>query len=965
MITDDIELLRRYVATNCEDSFAELVRLHIDLVYSAALRLVYDDPSLAEDVTQAVFSDLAQKASRLTAHSSLAGWLYTSTRFVAANARRTESRRRAREQKVYAMNQLIEPADRIPDCDQLRFMLDEAMHQLSQSDREAILLRYFEQRPLNEVGKRLDLSENAARMRVERAVERLRFILIRAGVTSAAALTAVLGEQVVRAAPKSLAATVSRKALVSLKTTVAIGNAGVFTLLMSAKIKIVVGVLLVLLLLTPSIVRNATKQRSPSNQNQNQQVKTLPANLQPKQKVRVPETSQVSNLTNALFQNTNTLRLTLVTGDSGMPVPGVEIELNERVQDSFKNRKFIANRVGLCVVDFSDDIQELELIASSEGFADTRLKWKPEQGEKIPASLTIRLARAVLIGGVVLSPENRPVEGATVEFGYDRDFSADRVDIHNFRAMGVKTGPDGRWRINRIAEDTIARIHGNARHSDYLSSPEVSTARDARVLEQLRAETHTFHLGRGLVVQGIVVNSRGEPISDSRVLVGHHFDAEKLTAKTGNDGMFTIAAVIPGPNLISAEAPGYAASTKQIEVKENAEPVRLELKPGRILRLRVVDVEGRGIPNANVSYETSDRGPVNPGNSQIAIQTDFDARTDAEGRVVWENAPDGELLFSAQARGYMFRDPEKVQSDDEEHLIKLGRALILSGTVRDATSGKMLPAFRIVSGSPGNRPQGEVHWNSSEEDRLKFFGGAYRHSFDVPLSRGGGGHPTFVFKFESDGYAPFQSRIFDPNEGEVHLDVNLKPGRSATVTVLTPAGLPAIAADVGFVAPGAALRLNPGGFSRLRGAGGIFLLKTDGNGRFHFTFDDSVSRVIVVSTEGYISVAPGDLNGDPAIQLQPWGRLEVACRNGDQAAPGLEYKLQFPEPRLNEIDFDSESFKVTSDQNGHVLFSKVPPGIVKLTRLKKTGPSSWRYGEKTDVAIKPGETTQITVRTLQ
>lgn len=102
MNSNDIELLRRYVFERSEAAFADLVRQHIALVYSAALRQTNGDAPLAQDVTQVVFTDLARKAARLTRHTSLAGWLYTSTRYAAASLRRAEQRRSAREQEAHA-----------------------------------------------------------------------------------------------------------------------------------------------------------------------------------------------------------------------------------------------------------------------------------------------------------------------------------------------------------------------------------------------------------------------------------------------------------------------------------------------------------------------------------------------------------------------------------------------------------------------------------------------------------------------------------------------------------------------------------------------------------------------------------------------------------------------------------------------------------------------------------------------
>lgn len=239
-MNDDRELLLRYAHQRDDAAFAELVRRHVDLVYSAALRQVNGDAHLAQDATQLVFADLARKAGTLASHRVLAGWLFTSTRFAAAKLVRSEQRRRRRELEAHTMNELTGGTER--DWDRVRPVLDAAMANLGEADREALLLRFFEGCGFAEVGERLRLSENAARMRVERAVDKLHALLARRGVTSTAtALAAALTSQGVAAAPAGLAASVSGAVLTG--AAVAAGNAGAASVTLMSIGKFSLGVL--------------------------------------------------------------------------------------------------------------------------------------------------------------------------------------------------------------------------------------------------------------------------------------------------------------------------------------------------------------------------------------------------------------------------------------------------------------------------------------------------------------------------------------------------------------------------------------------------------------------------------------------------------------------------------------------------------------------------------------------------
>ena len=218
----DRQLVREFVREQSSRAFDALVARHVDLVYSAALRQTGGDSQRAEDVTQMVFRDLAKKAGSLASHPALTGWLYTSTRWQALSLMREERRRAKYEQQAAAeMNAETtrESAgagvgDDSLDWDAVRPVLDEAMNRLDKTDREAVLLRFFKEESFAEVGAQIGLGENAARMRVARALEKLRVLLARRGVTSsAAALGAALANNAVSAAPSGLGASVSASAV--------------------------------------------------------------------------------------------------------------------------------------------------------------------------------------------------------------------------------------------------------------------------------------------------------------------------------------------------------------------------------------------------------------------------------------------------------------------------------------------------------------------------------------------------------------------------------------------------------------------------------------------------------------------------------------------------------------------------------------------------------------------------------
>lgn len=228
-MNDDAILLRRYVEERSEDAFTHLVEKYVDLVYSAALRRTGGRGHHAEDVVQDVFTSLAQQARTLREHPALGAWLHTTTRNVALNLMRAENRRQQRQHTALDL-ETVQSGTTSPEWERVRPAIDAAIDELPEPDRMAVVLRFLERRGFREIGAALAVSEDAARMRTERALEKLRALLERRGITStSAALGAAVSAHATVTAPAGLAATVATQSLAAGGAGLLAGFAGVMS----------------------------------------------------------------------------------------------------------------------------------------------------------------------------------------------------------------------------------------------------------------------------------------------------------------------------------------------------------------------------------------------------------------------------------------------------------------------------------------------------------------------------------------------------------------------------------------------------------------------------------------------------------------------------------------------------------------------------------------------------------------
>jgi RNA polymerase sigma factor (sigma-70 family) len=325
----DQQLLRDYSERHSEPAFAELVRRHVDLVYTAALRMVCDS-HLAEDVTQGAFVALARNSPRLTDRPVLSGWLHCTAQNLAANAVRSEVRRRAREQEAVAMNELLSP-EFDASWEAIAPQLDAALGELNEADRDALLLRYFEKKSAQEMAGILGISDEAAQKRVSRAVERLREYFSKRKVSiGVSGLAALISANAVQSAPAGLATAISAAALLTgtvITASTATAITVTKTIAMTAFQKALVTVTVVALAGAGIYETQRAAQLGQQNQILQQQQAPLADQIQQLQQERDRDTNRLADLLaeNArLKTNPNQAELLKLRGQAGQAHTAVQ-----------------------------------------------------------------------------------------------------------------------------------------------------------------------------------------------------------------------------------------------------------------------------------------------------------------------------------------------------------------------------------------------------------------------------------------------------------------------------------------------------------------------------------------------------------------------------------------------------------------------------------------------------------------
>lgn len=568
----DLELLEAWSSRRDESAFAELVRRHLDLVYASALRQVRD-AALAKDIAQAVFLVLSRKAGSLGPGVILSGWLFRTTRFVAARAVRAEQRRVHHEHQATMQPPDTETAPLPEQWTAVEPHLDAALAALSESDRRAVLLRFLENQPLRQVGERLGVGEEAAKKRVSRAVEKLRNFLSHRGVAlTVAALTTLLLNLPAGAAPVGLSTEISAAVIGNSVAPASMGLAAgaqrdQFLARLLQSLPWAAAALVVLV--AGGVFWTQLSEPTPATV-------ADPAPATPTQAAQAPATKIPETPPLPAQPGPSRILINVRAADDNRALVARGMALFWTRREPVRRQEVNSDSQGNLEIPAADpNIHQVSLWLSVPGYVPVHLRWQQHEFVEPLLLYTCRMQRGQTLRGTVHDEAGHPVAGARIQFhSPGMDLSA-RENIDYFDALTSVISDEA----GRYATDQLPLLVGRNTMRYSVSHPDyVRVAVDLLSPETLRTN-HVVILRTGHFVHGHVYDGAGTPLADAKVQEEHNYNLPTRKTKSSGDGTFILGPFAPGPLKIAATAGGFSERAHSFILDKTTPDIDLALEP--------------------------------------------------------------------------------------------------------------------------------------------------------------------------------------------------------------------------------------------------------------------------------------------------------------------------------------------------------------------------------------------------
>ncbi len=683
---NEIELLRQFRDSRSESAFAALVHAYTNLVYSVAKRRAAD-VHLAEDITQLVFIRLARNPPQVETHPEFLGWLHRTTVNVAIDMWRADNRRKRREEQTASMQTTT------PSWNAISLDLDDALDRLPEEDRQAILLRFLNAKSMREVGATFGVSEDAGKMRVSRALERLRSQL---GVSNSTCTTVALGtlllQNSVEAAPPHVVSQLLNINVAVLSSPASPGSLP-SRVVGAPSTKLAAGFILAAGLASLVWFWPGTKDSSGIAE-----AATTPPSAAPSEN-RPPTASANGVLPQSLPMETGEnirFRLQVVEDGSGVPLPKTKIKyMYFGPSGEIESRETVTDESGEAVILKPEGPHKTgpNVFVTADWHVPKAIAIGRIGRKGVEGVYTVALERAWEISGWVLDAENNPLPEVTIHVRTP-GIQPGQTENRDFQTCPVTTREDGSWSCTYIPFDYTNEI------GLILKKPGFANAFPVIPVSQVEMTKLILMMDRGFTIEGQVTDLQGIPLRQARIRTLDSNAAERKSARTDDTGWFSLSGVTPHTQTVfdwatlsaeptnsgassirepvptplsdsqtlrtelAVQAEGFASQVVTVRLEVQANVVQIPLAPGNVLRGVVRDEAGNPIAGAFVRMDTDFQ-------KQIGPQFEWKTRTDASGRFEWNSAPAEAACYMFAANGYQCVAGLSLAADGTEHTVTL------------------------------------------------------------------------------------------------------------------------------------------------------------------------------------------------------------------------------------------------------------------------------------------------------
>lgn len=639
----------------------------------------------------------------------------------------------------------------------------------------------------------------------------------------------------------------------------------------------------------------------------------------------------------------------IVADSMGRPLPNsrlqIEYEVREEKKVTRSSNSLSTDANGVAAVGYPpENLASLDISASHEYFAPRKIRWNLQGGETVPVTYTLKLTGGVNIGATVMDAYSNPIPGAAVSlyrfWSGDDDGPDKRGEQSDFKTQKQTTDANGHWRATGLPSDLMDHIGFEIKHPDFLGT-NYNIGGNGSTQQQLRDETFKIVLRRGIGARGLVTDEANNPIPGATVWAGKKYYRERQDTKTDSAGRFVFRQLSEGDVAFGVAAKGYAAEAKTATVEADMADIVFKLKPGHAIRGVVQDESASPIPDVRVVLEGSS------GNLSDEV-FEFSANTDKEGKFAWDSAPDNPMPFYIGKQGYEQKRNVSLKPD-EDNVITLRAPRQLQGLVLDADTGQAVTKFSVRTGRRGGQNDSQVYGVIRYLDYNAPDG---RFSVDIDEA------DDNAVQVWADDYSAKVESFPEAQNGVVELTIQLKPAAGLKGTVTMPDGTPVPGASVVAVAGDASMSAQLQGTHLTSWNQQARVTTTDDKGAFTVGAPPEQGTVVAVADAGFGSAPIDQVRATGILTLQAFGRIEGTLKIA--GAPGANQDVLY-NPPVSGLSTDFNSYKTTTDEQGHFTMERTPPGEGSIVRLVRTSPNSWTHSYGTSVTVEPGKTTQVTL----